>query len=88
MCEREPLVPYIHTVPYDDADGMLRREYDSAIQRAGKVFNVVGIQSLHPRVMRASISLYQTLMMGEGALPRWTRELLAVVVSRTNGCHY
>ncbi len=57
-------------------------------KRAGKVFNVVGIQSLHPRVLRASIALYQTLMMGEGALPRWTRELLAVVVSRANGCHY
>ncbi len=61
-------MPYIHTVPYDDADGMLRRDYDAAIQRAGKVFNVVGIQSLHPRVLRASIALYQTLMMGEGAL--------------------
>lgn len=81
-------VPYIHTVPYDDSDGLLRREYDAAIKRAGKVFNVVGIQSLHPRVLRASIALYQTLMMGEGALPRWTRELLAVVVSRENGCHY
>jgi alkylhydroperoxidase family enzyme len=81
-------VPYIHTVPYDESDGLLRREYDAAIKRAGKVFNVVGIQSLHPRVLRASIALYQTLMMGEGALPRWTRELLAVVVSRENGCHY
>jgi alkylhydroperoxidase family enzyme len=81
-------VPYIHTVPYDESDGPLRREYDAAIKRAGKVFNIVGIQSLHPRVLRASIALYQTLMMGEGALPRWTRELLAVVVSRENGCHY
>ena len=81
-------VPYIHTVPYDESDGLLRREYDAAIKRAGKVFHVVGIQSLHPRVLRASIALYQTLMMGEGALPRWTRELLAVVVSRANGCHY
>jgi len=84
----ESLVPYIHTVPYDDADGMLRREYDEAIRRAGKVFHIVDLQSLHPRVMRASIALYQTLMMGEGALPRWTRELLAVVVSRANNCHY
>jgi alkylhydroperoxidase family enzyme len=85
---RVAAVPYIHTVSYDDSDGMLRREYDAAIQRAGKVFHVVSIQSLHPRVLRASIALYQTLMMGEGALPRWTRELLAVVVSRANGCHY
>lgn len=43
-------------------------------------------QSLHSRVLCSSIALYQTLMLGEGALPRWTRELLAVVVSRANGC--
>jgi hypothetical protein len=81
-------MPYISTVPYDESDGLLRREYDSAVARAGKIFNVVAIQSLRPRVLRASIALYQTLMLDEGALPRWTRELLAVVVSRTNGCLY
>jgi hypothetical protein len=39
-------------------------------------------------VLRSSIALYQTLMLEEGVLPRWMRELLAVVVSRTNGCFY
>jgi alkylhydroperoxidase family enzyme len=81
-------MPYIRTMPYDESDGILRAEYDAAIKRAGKIFNVVSIQSLHPRVLRASIALYTALMMGPGALPRWQRELLAVVVSRTNGCHY
>jgi hypothetical protein len=81
-------MPYISTVPYDESDGLLRREYDSAIARAGKIFNVVAIQSLRPRVLRSSIALYQTLMLDEGALPRWMRELLAVVVSRANGCFY
>jgi hypothetical protein len=81
-------MPYISTVPYDESDGLLRREYDSAIARAGKIFNVVAIQSLRPRVLRSSIALYQTLMLDEGALPGWIRELLAVVVSRTNGCFY
>ena len=81
-------MPYISTVPYDESSGLLRREYDSAIARAGKVFNVVAIQSLRPRVLHASIALYQTLMQGEGALPRWIRELLAVVVSRANSCFY
>lgn len=81
-------MPYISTVPYDESDGLLRHEYDSAIARAGKIFNVVAIQSLRPRVLRSSIALYQTLMLGEGALPRWIRELLAVVVSQANGCFY
>lgn len=81
-------MPYIRTVPDDEAEGVLRREYEAALRRAGKVFNVVRIQSLRPRVLRASIALYTELMVEEGALPRWVRELLAVVVSRTNGCHY
>jgi alkylhydroperoxidase family enzyme len=81
-------MPYIRTVPEPDAEGMLRREYDAALKRAGKVFNVVSIQSLRPPVLRASIALYSALMVEPGALPRWVRELLAVVVSRTNGCRY
>jgi alkylhydroperoxidase family enzyme len=81
-------MPYIRTIADEDAEGVLRREYDAALRRAGKVFNVVRIQSLRPKVLRASIALYMALMFEEGALPRWQRELLAVVVSRTNGCHY
>jgi hypothetical protein len=81
-------MPWIHTVPEDEADGLLRREYDAALKRAGKIFHIISIQSLRPRVLRASIALYQALMIEEGELPRWTRELLAVVVSRTNECHY
>jgi alkylhydroperoxidase family enzyme len=81
-------MPWIRTVPEDEADGQLRREYEAALKRAGKIFHVVSIQSLRPRVLRASIALYQALMIDEGALQRWVRELLAVVVSRTNECHY
>lgn len=81
-------MPWIYTVPEGEADGVLRREYDAALKRAGKIFHIVSIQSLRPRVLRASIGLYQALMIEEGALPRWVRELLAVVVSRANECHY
>jgi alkylhydroperoxidase family enzyme len=81
-------MPWIDTVPEGEAEGILRREYEAALKRAGKIFHVVSIQSLRPRVLRASIGLYQALMIEEGALPRWVRELLAVVVSRANHCHY
>jgi alkylhydroperoxidase family enzyme len=81
-------MPWIRTIPSAAAEGILAREYEAAIKRAGKVFNVLSIQSLKPRVLRAGMLLYQALMIEEGALPRWTKEMLAVVVSRTNGCHY
>jgi alkylhydroperoxidase family enzyme len=44
--------------------------------------------SLSPRVLDASMGLYLALMHGPGALPRRERELLAVVTSRANHCHY
>lgn len=81
-------MPWIQTIPEGEAEGLLRREYEAALKRAGKIFHVVSIQSLRPRVLRASIALYQALMIEEGALPRWVRELLAVVVSRANACYY
>lgn len=42
-------MPWIHTVPEDEADGLLRREYDAALKRAGKIFHIVSIQSLRPQ---------------------------------------
>ncbi|MFI5272801.1 MAG: carboxymuconolactone decarboxylase family protein [Ktedonobacterales bacterium] len=81
-------MPYIRTIGDDEAGEPLRDDYDAAIKRAGRVANVIRIQGLAPRVLRASVALYSALMIAPGALPRWTRELLAVVVSRTNGCHY
>ncbi len=71
------------------ATGLLKHLYDGALKRAGRVFNVIRIQSLRPRVLRSSTQLYVELMHGaEGGLTRARRELIATVVSSTNGCHY
>ena len=42
----------------------------------------------NPAALRASMSLYSALMFGESPLTRAQRELLAVVVSRSNDCRY
>lgn len=82
-------MPWIHTIPPEGAEGLLRRIYDDAVRRAGRVFNVVRLQSLRPKVLDASMQLYLALMHSrEGALTRAQREMIAVVVSATNGCHY
>ena len=75
-------------IDVDEATGQLRREYDAAIGRAGKVFNIVKAMSLRPGVLRHSLELYQAVMLGPSRLSRQERELLAVVVSRVNDCHY
>lgn len=81
-------MPHIRTVAPEDATGLLAREYDAAVRRAGRVYNVVGIQSLNPPVLRASIGLYQTLMLAPGPLDRRTREMLATVTARELDCFY
>jgi alkylhydroperoxidase family enzyme len=81
-------VAYIRLIDVDEATGELREQYDAAIERAGKVFNIVKAMSLRPRVLEAAIGLYGEVMFGESELSRAERELLAVVVSAENTCHY
>jgi alkylhydroperoxidase family enzyme len=81
-------MPWIRTVPYEDATGLLKDQYDDALKRAGRIFNIVSLQSLRPRAMRASIRLYAELMHAPSGLTRTQREAIAVVASKAQGCHY
>jgi uncharacterized peroxidase-related enzyme len=81
-------VPNLRLIDVDEATGELKREYDAALGRAGKVFNIVKAMSLNPRVLRTSMELYKAIMFGPSELSRAERELLAVVVSCANDCHY
>ena len=79
---------HIRLIDVEDATGELRAEYDAAVGRAGKVFNIVKAMSLRPAVLRRSMELYKGIMFGSCGLSRQERELLATVVSRENDCHY
>jgi alkylhydroperoxidase family enzyme len=58
------------------------------VARAGKVFGILRVQSLNPPALAASIDLYKALLFGRSVLTRVQREMLAVVVSKVNGCFY
>ena len=81
-------MPHLRLIEVDEATGVLKEEYDAAIGRAGKVFNIVRSMSLRPDVLRRSMQLYREVMFGTSGLTRQERELLATVVSRANDCHY
>jgi alkylhydroperoxidase family enzyme len=81
-------VPFLRLIKESEATGALKVEYDAAVGRAGKVFNIVKAMSLSPGVLRRSMELYKAIMFGPFELSRAERELLAVVVSRANDCHY
>ena len=81
-------MPFIRQVSDEEAAGDCRRELDGARQRAGRVWNIVRIMTPNPAVLRASMELYKAVMYGPSELSRRQREMLAVVVSKANGCTY
>jgi alkylhydroperoxidase family enzyme len=81
-------MPWIRQIPIEEATGLLRREFDKAIERAGRVWRIVHIMSLNPRVLKEGIGFYGAIMLGRSPLSRVQRELLATVVSAELDCHY
>ncbi len=79
---------WIEMIEPEQAAGELKAEYDLAIRRAGRVFNILKVQSLNPGSLHASMGLYLATMYGRSGLSRAERELLAAVVSQINRCFY
>ncbi len=79
---------WIDVVPHGKATGLLKKQYDAAVKRAGRIWNVVSIMSMNPGALTASMSFYGTIMHGRSPLSRGQREVLAVVVSAANQCVY
>ncbi len=81
-------MPWIEQVPVEQATGLLKKLFDDALRRAGRVWHIVHVMSLNPPVLRDSIRFYVAIMMGDSPLSRVQREMLATVVSVELGCHY
>ena len=80
---------WIDTIDEHAATGSLAPIYNAAMSRAGYVAAIVRLHSLQPSVLRSSMALYMaTTTSPDNPLPRSTREMIAVVVSRTNDCFY
>lgn len=50
--------------------------------------NILRVHGVHSRVMRLHYDLYVELMRGPSRLSGIQRQMLAVVVSAANHCHY
>ncbi len=79
---------WIKMIEPAEAMGELKTEYDKAVRRAGKVFNILKVQSLNAGALRASMEMYLATMYGPSGLSRAEREMLATVVSWANRCFY
>ena len=80
---------WIQTTKPEEATGSLSRQYKASIKRAGKVYQIIEVQSRRPKVLRASTQLYVEIMhSSENALSRAQREMIATTVSKINDCFY
>ena len=56
--------------------------------KSGRVDHIMSIHSLNPRSLDAHDTLYRSAMRGTATLRKVDRELIALVVSTINECHY
>jgi len=79
---------WIKVIQESEAEGELKQLYDRLTEPWGGVDHILKIHSLNPASLRAHFELYKTLMRGKSGLSRAQREMIALVVSATNHCHY
>ena len=80
---------WIEMILEDEAGGDLAELYSRVVEPGTSVVdNVLKVHSLHPAGLAAHFALYRAAMSGTAGLKRVDRELIAVVVSDLNGCHY
>ena len=81
-------MPHIEIIQPEQATGELKEIYRNLEESRGKVAEVHKIQSLNPESIVNHMDLYMTVMFGRSPLKRVQREMIAVVVSKANGCLY
>ena len=63
--------------------------YDKVVDPTyGRVDHIMAVHSLNPKGMAAHQSVYSSAMTGTATLRKVERELIALVVSLENHCHY
>ena len=80
---------WIRTLSAAEADPHLARLLAAhADRRTGEVDEILSVHTLAAEGLRAHLAVYTSAMRGTEGLPKVDRELVALVVSLLNGCHY
>jgi len=78
----------IRVIRPSEASGDLAECYIRMRAPDGTVANILAVHSLNPAALQAHFELFKTIMFGPSELSRAQREMIAVVVSTANNCHY
>jgi uncharacterized peroxidase-related enzyme len=81
-------ISWLRAPAEEDAPPGVKELYDKAMEKLGFVPNVLRVYALRSRHLELWNAFYDDLMRGESALTKQQREMIAVVVSTANRCHY
>jgi alkylhydroperoxidase family enzyme len=79
---------WIAEIDEREAEGSLKNQYSKLKEPWGGIDNILKIHSLNPESLAAHVQLYKTVMFGKSPIPRIDREMIALVASSINQCHY
>ena len=72
---------FIKLFKFEESSGLLKKEYEKGMRRAGRIWKILTIQSQTPEILKNSMNLYGSTMFGNSNISRFNSELLAVVTS-------
>lgn len=79
---------YVDKIDPAEAEGLLKRVFQARTRAGARLWEIVAVQSLNAASLRDSMRLYGQVMFGDSDLTRVQREMIAVVTSQVNECHY
>ena len=79
---------YIRLVPESEAQTPLKEIYEESQKREGRVTLFLQAHSLNPEALTHLLAFNRAIMFSPTGLTRVQREMIATVVSQTNGCRW
>ena len=79
---------WIPMIQEEKAEAELKEWYDKLREPWGGVDNIMKIHSLNINTLKGHFEIYLSAMKGTKDLSQKQREMIAVVVSKVNQCHY
>lgn len=86
MSHEEPVISL--DLPQADLSPQTQAYFDKCKEKLGLIPNVLLAYSFDEKKLRCFTDLYNDLMLGDSELSKLEREMIAVVVSAANRCHY
>ncbi len=81
-------VTALDLAPAKDLSDGTRAYFDKCVEKLGMIPNVLLAYAFDEKKLRAFTDMYNDLMLGESALSKLEREMIAVAVSSVNHCYY